>query len=93
MLNHIANLTVLPDYKLLLRYEDGETVIADFLPVIQQRGIFSPLADTNFFERASLDIHGRIVFWPGELEFCADALRVQSTVREEDLNLVGSHCH
>ena len=77
MFNHIVLVQMQPEFHLLLHYDDGTIVNADFAPVIQQGGVFSPLADPSFFSNASLDEHGRIVQWPGELEFCADALRQQ----------------
>jgi len=63
-------------------------VIADFTPVVRPGGVFAPLADPAFFAQASLDERGRAVQWPGELEFCADALRQQArenTLPDADL--------
>lgn len=78
MFNAICSIAPQPDYRLRLTYSDGETVTADFTSVVQQGGIFAPLADPAFFAQASLDERGRVVQWPGELEFCADALRQQA---------------
>lgn len=78
MFNAICSLIPQLDYRLRLTYADGETVMADFGPLVRQGGVFAPLADPAFFAQASLDERGRVVQWPGELEFCADALRQQS---------------
>ncbi len=77
MLNHIKSIQAEPEYHLQLIYEDGKVISADFQPIINRGGVFSPLADPEFFRSAALDAQGRAVVWPGELEFCADALRLQ----------------
>jgi len=83
MFNRIIAISVLPDYQLRLKYDDDETVIADFQPVVQQGGVFAPLANPIFFQHALLDTQGRVVQWPGDLEFCADALRLQGSAHEK----------
>ncbi len=77
---------VLPieNFKLVLEYSDGISVVADFIPIIQQGKVFEPLQDPNFFAKVSLDKTGRYIYWEGEIEFCADALRMKGTVIDED---------
>jgi len=82
MFNRIVAVQVEPGFFLRLKYQDGETVRADFRSVISQGGVFSPLADPDFFSLAAVGTHGRAVVWPGELEFCADALRLEWGKRE-----------
>ena len=77
MLNRIIAIQAEPNSQLRLTYDDGEIITADFRPVINQGGVFAPLADPDFFLLAAIDAHGRAVEWPGELEFCADALRLE----------------
>jgi len=79
---------VLPtdNFKLILEYTDGVSVIADFTPIIQQGKVFQPLQDPNFFAKVSLDKTGRYIYWEGEIEFCADALRMKGTVIDEGRN-------
>ncbi len=72
------------NFKLVLEYTDGVSVIADFITVIQQGKVFQPLQDPNFFAKVSLDKTGRYVYWEDEIEFCADALRMKGTVINED---------
>lgn len=62
------------DFSLRLAFSDGTTTVVDFKPVIKRGGIFAPLADPAFFEKVALDEHGRYIAWPGDLDFCADAL-------------------
>lgn len=82
MLDRIVAIQVEPNYRLRLTYEDKAVITADFNSVIRKCGVFLPLADPTFFSQAALDVHGRAVVWPGELEFCADALRLEWGRRE-----------
>jgi hypothetical protein len=38
------------------------------------RGVFARLADPAFFRQVHVGEGGRSLEWPGELDFCADAL-------------------
>jgi len=71
-----------PNYKLRLTYADGETIVVDFTPVIQRGGVFAPLSDPEFFSQASIGEGGRYIQWPGELDFCADALWLEGHASE-----------
>lgn len=65
-------------FRLRITYDDGQTITVDFSPVIRQGGVFAPLADPAFFACAAVDPRGRAVSWPGEIDFCADALWLQA---------------
>ena len=80
----INRVSVIENFKLILEYADGVSVIADFIPIIQQGTVFQPLQDSNFFAKVSLDKTKRYIYWEGEIEFCADALRMKGTVVDED---------
>jgi len=80
----IKKILPIADFKLVLEYSDGVSILADFMPIIQQGKVFQPLQDPNFFAKVSLDKTGRYIYWEGELEFCADALRIKGTVTDED---------
>jgi hypothetical protein len=71
-------------FKLVLEYSDGVSVIADFMPIIQQGKVFQPLQNANFFAKVGLDKTGRYIYWEGEIEFCADALRMKGIVINQD---------
>ena len=73
----IEQVKTLPDFLLELVYNDGCTVVADFKPFIKQGGVFTSLADTQFFNQVKLGERGRYIEWPNELDFCADALRIE----------------
>jgi hypothetical protein len=74
MMRTIVQADPLPGYKVNLVYSDGETVIADFEPLIAMGGVYSALADPDYFAQVSVGERGRFIQWPGELDFCADAL-------------------
>ena len=74
MLRTIRSVAPEPNYKLRLIYSDGETSVVDFTPIIQRGGVFAPLSDPAFFSQVSIGERGRYIQWPGELDFCADAL-------------------
>ena len=60
-----------------LTWADGSTSVAHFDGVAGQ-GVLAPLADPAFFARVAVGRRGRSLEWPGELDFCADALWFQS---------------
>jgi len=82
MLRTIRNVDPEANYKLRLTYSDGETIVADFTPVIQRGGVFAPLSDPAFFSQVSIGESGRYIQWPGELDFCADALWLEGHASE-----------
>jgi hypothetical protein len=82
MFHTIRSVTPEADYKLCLTYADGETVVVDFTPVIQRGGVFARLGDPTFFSQVSIGERGRYIQWPGELDFCADALWLEGHATE-----------
>jgi hypothetical protein len=74
MVRTIKKVIVLKNYQLAIIYTDDSNVVVDFKPTIQQGGVFVALADPDFFAQVTLDARGRFIEWPGELDFCADAL-------------------
>ena len=77
MLRKVIQAVPSRDYLVELTYSDGDSVMVDFKPLIERGGVFAALADTEFFEQVSVADDGRYIGWPGELEFCADALWLQ----------------
>jgi hypothetical protein len=82
MLRTIRSVAPEANYKLRLTYSDGETIVADFTPVIQRGGVFAPLSDPEFFSQVSIGERGRYIQWPGALDFCADALWLEGHTSE-----------
>jgi hypothetical protein len=74
----ITAIRVLDHYRVWLCFDDGVEGTVDFSRHVG-RGVFAPWADDAFFRQAALGERGRTLTWPGELDFCADALWLQVT--------------
>ena len=70
----IQKVADLGDMRLALVFDDKRVVIVDFSDTAGKGGVFEPLADPVFFAKAKPVRHGRALAWPGDLEFCSDAL-------------------
>jgi hypothetical protein len=57
-----------------MTWSDGTVSVVDFGPIILQGGVFTPMADDTFFAHAALGVRGRVLCWPGDIDFCADAM-------------------
>lgn len=68
------------DSLLRLVFADGEERVVDFKPVIQRGGVFTRLSDPQLFARVSVSKDGRYIEWPGEIDFCADALWLEGSL-------------
>ena len=70
----IANLEVVPDFRLRVRFNDGAEGIADLSEFINSddAGVFAALRDETFFRQARL--HLGAVTWPGDLDLAPDAM-------------------
>lgn len=78
LVKRIVALEILQNHRVRLRFADGAAGEVDFSRHAG-KGVFAPLADEAFFRRAALGDQGRTLTWPGELDFCADALWLQVT--------------
>jgi hypothetical protein len=75
MFHTLDRITVVhSDQRLLVHYFGGGEVLFDFKPLVERGGVFAKLADPRFFAQAAVGERGRYIEWPGELDFCADAL-------------------
>ena len=61
------------DSSVTLTWANGATTAHRFGHIVG-RGVFSILADPATFARVHVGEHGRSLEWPGEIDFCADAL-------------------
>ncbi len=64
---------MLENYRVWLRFDDNVEGEADFSAHVGH-GVFAPWTDYGFFRQAVIGEGGRTLSWPGELDFCADAL-------------------
>ena len=56
-----------------LTWASGETTVSGFGHLVG-KGIFAAFSDPGFFAQVRVGEGGRTFEWPGELDFCADAL-------------------
>jgi hypothetical protein len=75
MMYQLTKVTPIDSTQLELLYQDGKCIIVDFKYIIEKGGIFSILADPKIFSTVELGHRGRYIAW-GEIDFCADALRI-----------------
>lgn len=69
----------LANYRLHLRYDDGEAGDVD-LRDLAGRGVFAAWLKPGAFEQARV-IDQSAVQWPGDIDLCADALYLQLTAK------------
>ncbi|MGD0088419.1 MAG: DUF2442 domain-containing protein [Planctomycetota bacterium] len=74
MFHIITRATPEPPCRLRLAFADGTTDVVDFAPLQKRGGVFTKLGDPQFFAQVRIGERGRTIEWPGELDFCADAL-------------------
>ncbi|MEX2140792.1 MAG: DUF2442 domain-containing protein [Pirellulales bacterium] len=72
------------DYILRLLYADSASFEVDIRPLIDKGGVFAPLADRALFAQVRIGEGGRYVEWPGEVDLCADALRLEGQTDVHD---------
>jgi hypothetical protein len=56
-----------------LTWANGEKTVSSFGHLVG-KGVFAAFSDPAFFAQARVVEGGRSLEWPGELDFCADAL-------------------
>lgn len=60
-------------HSVTLVWANGATTVSRFDHLVG-RGVFAPLADPAVFAQVHVGERGRSLEWPGEIDFCADAL-------------------
>lgn len=56
-----------------LTWANGETTVSSFRYLVG-KGVFAAFSDPAFFAQARVGEGGRSLEWPGDRDFCADAL-------------------
>lgn len=77
-MNKIISYKFQDDYQILLQFQDGESKVVDFKPLIG-KGISSLLLDKNYFKQVSIDNGGGLE-WPNGMDFCPNFLKDYSPV-------------
>ncbi len=70
----VREVSILPGFRLSVRFVDGLTGIVDMSALIAspEAGVFAPLRDRAAFEQVYIE-HGAVT-WPGELDLAPDAM-------------------
>ena len=78
----IKALSVLPDYRLEVRFQDGTNGIADFSSILSSKdcGIFQPLLEKAYFGQAHLEMGA--VIWPNGADIDPAWMYEQITARK-----------
>jgi hypothetical protein len=72
--NIITHAVADPDtHSVTLRWANGATTVSRFDHLVAN-GVFAALADPTVFVQVRVGERGRSVDWPGDIDFCADAL-------------------
>lgn len=72
-MNKIIEIKYIDEYKLFLRFKDGEPKTINFRNLIG-KGVSAALLDPNYFKLASIDNGGGIE-WPNGFDFCPNYLK------------------
>ena len=64
-------------FRVWVKFDDGEEGVVDYSD-IPRDGVFAVWNDREFFERVHIDRYGAVA-WPGELDFCPDAMYMKIT--------------
>ena len=76
-MHQIQDVKALSNHNISVLYKDGGQFIIDMTPLILRGGVFAHLKDPEFFRKVTIGPQGRSLCWPDELDFCADALRLE----------------
>jgi hypothetical protein len=71
-MNRIVAFQVREDYHIWIRFQDGETKVEDFEPLIG-KGVCAPLLDKEYFKLITIDDGGGLE-WPNGMDFCPNYL-------------------
>jgi hypothetical protein len=72
---YVKDVTPLPNYRLLLSFENGETRIFDAAPYLE-KGVFKRIQHPGLFGLAKV-VAGSVE-WPGEIDLSYDTLYLES---------------
>ncbi len=81
---NITHVKPLPGYRLELRFDNGESGVVDLSEFVGC-GVCAAWAQPGVFEQVTVTSEGAVE-WPGEIDFCPDALYLRMTGKKpEDL--------
>jgi hypothetical protein len=88
MLPRVIEVSYVKDYQLEVRFSDGTVAELDFAGrVVGRGGVFTALADVEFFKQVKVDREAGTLVWPNGVDFCPDVLYAEATGKPiEEMN-------
>jgi len=74
MLVDVVEVKPLSDYRLWVKFEDGEEGTINVKKLVEFTGVFEPLANPGFFAQASVNPELGVVSWPNGADLDPDVL-------------------
>ena len=75
----IVSARYINEYKIELIFENGRSGIVDFAKFIRMGGVFSRLADLNFFKRFHVNEELGVIAWEDEIDVAPETLYSEAT--------------
>jgi hypothetical protein len=82
----------LQQHSVTLTWANGATTVSCFGHLVG-KGAFATLADPAIFAQVRVGDNGRSLEWPGEIDFCADALWFEAYPADAPKQPQASHAH
>lgn len=74
MFHKIKNVTVLPDYKILILFSEGVTKIYNVKELIKKNPMFQNLKNEELFYNVEVDVGGYGIIWNDDIDISCDEL-------------------
>jgi hypothetical protein len=91
MFPRVTDVSHTKDYQLRIRFSDGTVAELDFSRrIVGRGGVFTPLANVDFFKQVTVDREAGTLVWPNGVDFCPDVLYAEATgksIEEMDARL------
>ncbi|CAN5329820.1 hypothetical protein BH20GEM2_BH20GEM2_14200 [soil metagenome] len=72
------------DRRIRITFADGYIGVVDLDPLIQKGGVFVALSAPEVRRRVEIGPGGRFLEWPGDIDLCADSLRLKAEQGESN---------
>ena len=67
------------DYRLEITFENGKSGTVDFRKYIEKGGVFSPLAEPEYFRKFSINRELGVITWGNEVDLAPETLYTEAT--------------
>ena len=85
---HVTDAQALERYRLRLTFEDRTEATVDLADLVARGGVYRPLKDPDYFNRARLDTDAGTVVWPNDVDMAPEELYARARkVESSDSNL------